>query len=228
MIVGIHQPQYLPWLGYFDKIDKSDIFVLLDDVQFKKNEWQNRNKIRNKEGWQWLTVPVKYKFPELIKEVKINNSINWRKDHYQSLVANYSKAPFFKDYQQFFQELYQKEWEYLVDINIYFIEQLVKFLGITTKLARSSEEIKVEGQSTERLINICKKLGADTYLSGEGGKDYLDVSQFEKEGIKVIFQEFKHPNYQQVFKGFEPYMAVVDLLFNYGNDSLKIIQGQNL
>lgn len=226
MTVGIHQPQYLPWLGYFDKINRVDAFVLLDDVQFKKNEWQNRNKIRNIQGWQWITAPVKHKFPELINEVKINNSINWKRKHYQSLVANYSKAPHFKDYQSFFEKTYQKDWQNLADVNIYFIRHLIKFLGINVQLLKSSEATSAKGQSTTRLVNICKELGADSYLSGRGGKNYLDARQFEKNNIKVIFQEFEHPQYQQAFEGFEPFMSIIDLLFNHGEDSLKIIKGE--
>ncbi len=98
MIVSVHQPQYLPWLGYFDKIERSDIFVFLDNVQFKKNEWQNRNKIKTSEGWQWLSVPVIHKFMQKISEVKINNTVWWGKKHLNALVTNYSKAPFFKDH----------------------------------------------------------------------------------------------------------------------------------
>lgn len=224
MIVAIHQPQYLPWLGYFDKIDKADIFVLLDDVQYKKNEWQNRNKIRTANGWQWITVPVRYRFGEKINQIKIDNSGDWREEHHKSLVINYNKAPCFKDYESFFKASFTNNWEYLVDINIHFIKYLIKSIGITTKLI-SSSELVIEGQKTERLVEICKKLGADTYLSGEGAREYLELSQFEKEGINVKFQDFNHPIYKQVYNNFEPFMSVVDLLFNYGQKSLKVLRG---
>jgi len=125
MIAGIHQPQYLPWLGYFDKIARSDIFILLDDVQFKKNDWQNRNKIHTPQGWQWLTVPVIHNFGQTIVETKIKNVSNWRQAHYKALVLNYSRAPFFNDYKDFFETLYEREWEYLADLNIYILEKLI-------------------------------------------------------------------------------------------------------
>ena len=226
MIVAVHQPQYLPWLGYFAKIDRADAFVLLDTVQYKKNEWQNRNKIRNSQNWQWLTVPVKYKFPQLIKEVPINNNIDWKKDHLKSLEQNYGKTKYFKDYHDFFVDLYNRDWQYLGDLNVYVVKSLAQFLGIKTEFIIFSQEIKSEGKSTDRLVNICRDLKADTYLSGAGGKDYLEMEKFDKVGINVIFQEYQHPQYQQDCKGFEPYMAVVDLLFNHGKDSLKIIRGK--
>lgn len=225
MIVAIHQPQYLPWLGYFDKIDRADTFVLLDDVQYKKNEWQNRNKIRTANGWQWITVPVRYRFGEEIDQVKINANGDWRKDHCQSLMFSYNRAPFFKEYEAFFKMIYERDWEYLVDINIHFIEYLVKSLGISTRLIKASG-LEAQGQKTERLVEICKRLEADTYLSGEGGKEYLDLDCFKRNKIKVVFQKFKHPVYRQVYSGFEPFMSIVDLLFNYGDNSLKILKGQ--
>lgn len=223
MIVSIHQPQYLPWLGYFDKIDKSDIFVILDDVQYKKNEWQNRNKIRNKKGWQWITVPVRYSFGQKINEIKIDNERNWRQDHYKSLIINYNNAPYFQDHHSFFAKTYNNSWEYLVDINIHFIDYLVNSLRITTKLIRASQ-LKLKKQRTERLVNICKELGADTYLSGKGAAKYLDIDQFEKEKIKVVFQDFIHPTYKQVYNDFQSHMSIVDLLFNYGSKSLNVLR----
>ena len=226
MIVSIHQPQYLPWLGYFDKIDQADIFVLLDDVQYKKNEWQNRNKIRTSQGWQWITVPVQYTFGEKINQIKTNNNTDWRENHYKSLVTNYNKASHFKNYEPFFKETYAADREYLVDINVHFIEYFTRTLGIKTKLIKSSQ-VKVEGQKTERLINICKNFRADAYISGAGAREYLDLDRFKKENIEVIFQNFKHPAYKQVYNNFEPFMSVVDLLFNCGDKSLEIIRENN-
>lgn len=227
MIVTIHQPQYLPWLGYFDKINSADIFVLLDDVQYKKNEWQNRNKIRIANGWQWITVPVKYKFGQKTNQVKIDNNRDWQKNHYKSLVINYNKATYFKNYEPFFETTYNTAWEYLVDINIHFIEHLVALLGITTKLVRASQ-LKLKGQKTKRLVNICRELEASIYLSGRGGKEYLVLNQFEREGIEVLFQDFRHPIYRQAYNNFEPFMSVVDLLFNYGHKSLEVLKGGDL
>lgn len=225
MIVSVHQPQYLPWLGYFDKIIKSDIFVILDDVQYKKNEWQNRNRIKTATGWQWLTVPVTYKFPEKINQVKINSQTSWRKDHLRSLEVNYRPAKFFNQYYSFFQETLKQEWEYLSELNIFFIEKILFFLGIKKKILKSSE-LAMSGEKTDRLVNICKILGGETYLSGIGAKDYLEIDKFEKEKIKVVFQEFVSPVYPQLYNNFVSNLSVVDLLFNCGEESLDILLGK--
>ena len=224
MIISVHQPQYLPWLGYFDKIERSDIFVFLDNVQFKKNEWQNRNRIKTIEGWQWLSVPVIHKFMQKIYEVEINNTVWWGKKHLNALVTNYSKAPFFKDHNEFFEQAYSQEWNHLVDINIHMIEYLVKALGISEEKLVKASKYESREEPTERLVDICKHLGADVYLSGKDGAKYMNLDEFSKEGIKVIFQDYKHPRYSQLYGDFEPYMSVVDLLFNCGPESLSILK----
>jgi len=226
MIIAIHQPQYLPWLGYFDKIDKSDIFVFLDDVQFKKNEWQNRNRTKTagRGGWQWITVPVIHRFGQKINEVKINNQENWCKKHLHQLETNYFKSPHFLQCYDFLKETYARKWENLSEVNIYFIEYLTKTLGIKKQLVKSSD-LKVIGEKTDRLVNICKMLNASTYLSGVGAKEYIELKKFESEKIKVIFQDFHHPVYKQLYGEFIPNLSVGDLLFNYGDESLKILRG---
>lgn len=228
MIVTIHQPQYLPWLGYLDKADRADVFILLDDVQFKKNEWQNRNRIRTPQGWQWLTVPVLHDFGQKINEVKINNKSNWRSAHLKALKLNYGKAPFYKDFIGFFEEAYQKNWERLCDINIYFVEKLVDLLEIKTKIVLSSQ-YHVSEDPTHRLIDLCKKFDAHSYLSGKDGSKYMDFKKFEEAHINVLTQDFKHPAYDQLWqsaqvKGFISNLSVVDLLFNHGRESLSIIR----
>ena len=224
MIVSIHQPQYLPWLGYFSKIDRSDIFILLDNVQFKKNEWQNRNRIRTAEGWQWITVPVLHKFLQKISEVEINNTVQWGKKHLNALITNYSKAPFFKEYIGFFEQTYAQDWKCLVDINIHIIQNLVKIMGIPDKELILASKFESREGPTERLIDLCKQVGADIYLSGKDGAKYLDLDIFKKESVEVIFQDYKHPQYPQLFGGFEPYMSILDLLFNCGPESLSILR----
>ena len=227
MIAAIHQPQYLPYPGFFDKMDKADIFVLLDDVQFKKNEWQNRNRIPNSQGCQWLTVPVKYKFGQKINEVEINNKANWRNKHYQAFLTNYNQAPVFKDYQSFLKNVYEKNWERLSFLNVYLIENLKEFLGIETNLVLSSE-LDVSGKKTGRLVEICKKFKAGVYLSGPGGENYLDLDEFRQAGIEVRFQKFHPPVYPQAFPGpgFRENMSIVDLLFNCGKESLEVLRGK--
>jgi len=226
MKVVIHQPEYLPWLGFFDKLDKCDLFVFLDHVQYQKG-FINRNKIKTDRGWQWLTVPIIHKYHrQPINKVKIDNQTNWRKNHWKTMIYYYNQTPYFKKYAQFFKDVFKQNWVKLVDLDIYLIKNLMKMLGIKTPLKKSSL-LKVKGKKTELLINICKVVEANTYLSGEGGRQYMDLKMFEKKGIKVLFQDFRHAVYPQQFdkKSFLPKMSAIDLLFNCGEESFNIIKG---
>ncbi len=225
MIVSVHQPQYLPWLGYFDKIDRADAFVLLDNVQFKKNEWQNRNKIKTAQGWMWLTVPVLYRFPQLINEVGVNNADRWQHKQRQALLSNYRKSPSWKMLEGFFEETFSRPWTLLSELNIHVVKKLVTLLGIETPVYVASELGTFPEDPDERLIALTKHLGGDTYLAGSGGRDYMDLSKYERSGIRVIFQEYHHPTYHQLYGDFEPYMSIVDLLYNHGSKSLDILRG---
>jgi len=225
MIVSVHQPQYLPWLGYFDKIRKSDIFVLLDNVQFKKNEWQNRNRIKTANGLQWLTVPVMYKYPQLIKEVEINNRDKWQHRQRQTIISNYKKAPCWSLLEEFFDEIFSSKWQYISQLNIHSVKRLAGILGIKTTIYIASELGEFSKDPDSRLIAFTKHFGGDTYLAGSGGKGYMDMTKYVQNGIKVIFQDYEHPVYNQLFGDFEPFGSVVDLLFNHGRESLKILGG---
>ena len=229
MILAVHQPHYLPWLGYFDKIKKSDCFVFLDDVRYKRREFQNRNKIRTKNGWMWLTVPVLSKGlkKQLIRDVRINNTADWQKEHWKSLRAWYGKAKFFDNYAPFFEDLYTgKKWDRLVDLNVFIIKLLLKELEIKTPLYFESE-LGITGAGTERIIEICKKFKADIYFSGIGSKEYLEEEKFAQEGIMLKYQNFNHPVYSQLFVrdavDFVYNMAAIDLLFNEGEMNRKIL-----
>ena len=223
MVVAVHQPHYLPWLGYFDKMDRADVFVVLDTVQFEKNGWQNRNKIKTARGWQWLTVPVVHRFGQRLDEVSIAHQPEWRKKHWTALRTNYGKAPYFGSHSSFFADVYQRQWERLVDLNLYLISYLTEALGIQAKIEQAST-MNLSEQPSQRLVDICQALGAEAYMAGIGGKRYMDLSRFEQVGVRVGFQAFEHPVYRQLFGGFEPNMAVVDLLFNHGPASLEIIR----
>ena len=228
MILSAHQLHYLPWLRYFHKIAKSDCFVVMDNIQFNKNGWQNRNKIKCRDGWTYLTIPVLHKFQQRIDEVKIDNTKDWRQKHWNSLIQNYSKAKYFNDYKDFFKGLYQKEWSNLNYVNYELLYYFLEVLGIKTKIIKSSE-LGIEGEASERLVNICKKTGADTYLSGSYALEvYLDEKVFNDAGIKVILQDWHCPQYQQLFpdSGFIADMSIVDLLFNHGQRSLDILLNQ--
>ena len=227
MIVAVHQPQFLPWLGYFDKIHRADIFCYLDNVQFKKNDWQNRNRIKNAQGWQWLTVPVHFRFPQKIKEVAIDNAVAWTTKHLRALTTNYSQAPYFKRYAPIFEQTYSQEWELISDLNIYLIQQLRNALDLDRRPTFKASEFDLREDPTDRLIDICKALYADTYLSGQDGINYMDLERFRQNGIRVVFQKFNHPVYTQIFNDFQSHMSVVDLLFNCGPNSLAKIMEAN-
>ncbi|MFC1496523.1 WbqC family protein [Candidatus Margulisiibacteriota bacterium] len=224
MKVAVHQPQYLPWLGYFDKIAKCDCFVFLDEVQYKVREFQNRNKIRTTDGSIWLTVPVLCHGRPKIKDILIDNETDWKKKHLKSIETFYHKAPFFDKYYAFFEELYSKEWKKLVEINIAIISYFLRELGIKTEIKLESE-IGTSTMKTERIIEICKKLNADTYLSGAGAKAYLDANKLVEEGIRLEYQQYNHPEYRQCFEPFVSHLSVVDLLFNEGDNSYNILAG---
>lgn len=226
MKISVHQPHYHPWIGYFDKIQKSDVFVYLDNVQYKKREFQNRNKIRTKDGWVWLTVPVvtKGNYFQKICEVEIDNSNAWLKTHWEMIKANYKKAEYFLAHKDFFENIYSAKWNRLMDISVKITEYLLEQFQIKTKICYESD-MDVSAVSTDRIIQICKKLGADTYLTGQGAREYMDEKRFEQEGIALQWQEFEHPVYKQVYEGFEPCMSAIDLLFNCGTESSEIIRG---
>ena len=212
-------------MGYFDLIDKSDVFVFLDDVQFGSRSWQQRNKIKTPQGWIWLTVPVSRALGSRIKinEAKVDNGSNWEKKHLESIRYNYGKAPFFKKYMDFLEEIYNRDWEYLADVNITLIKGITAILGLEAKFIRSSE-LGVEGVKTEHLINISKKVGANEYISGPAAKDYIEADKFKEAGISLGWHEFNHPTYPQLYGDFIPYMSVIDLLFNTGEDAVNYIR----
>lgn len=224
MIVTIHQPQYLTWLGFFNKCACSDKVVLLDDVQFQKNGFQNRTKIKTATGWQWLTVPVSYDHPAKISEVKIDSNPDWQKKQWKAIAQNYQKAPFFSQYEHKIRPLFENKFDGLEDLSSKSIEIIFDILGINIPVVKSSC-INAPGDKSDRLVNICKALKADTYLSGIGGKKYLKEDKFNSAGIHIIYQDYKHPVYEQQFKDvlFQPNMSAIDLIFNCGEKSRDII-----
>lgn len=220
MRVTIHQPQFLPWLGYLDKIDRADLFIALDTVQFKKNEWQNRNRIRTSDGWQWLTVPVLHRFGQTVADVRINETVNWRMQHLRALEMHYAKAPFRDRYLPDMRALYKESWEHLCELNMAVLRWLLASYGINTPVRMASEwDARVD--PTERLIDLCRAVGADGYLSGPGGEQYLDRPRFKEAGFQLEIQLFEHPVYQQVYDPFVPSLSAVDLLFCCGPEAVE-------
>lgn len=226
--VSIHQPGYLPWLGYFEKIASADMHVFLDTVQFEKNSFDNRNRIRSHTGSIWLTVPVitRGKFGEnYLNEAELDVKQPWQNKHWKTLSLNYAKAPYFSKYADFFEETYNNEWKTLLKLNLHLTRYLLNQLGINTELVMASE-LAVDGKKSDLVLNICKKLEATTYLSGALGKDYLEIENFENNDIEVVFQQYLHPEYKQMFPGFVSHLSIVDLLFNHGPESLNILMNK--
>ncbi|MCP4649215.1 MAG: WbqC family protein [PVC group bacterium] len=223
--IAIMQPGYMPWLGFFDLMHKADLFVFLDDVQYTKRDWRSRNRIRTEEGWQWLSVPVfsKNRYKQLIKDVTINNTINWRRKHLNALELNYHKAEFFNNYYSGIKDIISQQWDSLCGLNINMIKLIADVLGIETPYILSSE-LNIKAAKSRRVLEICKELNADELYDSEAAAGFLDTSLFEKENIKVEFQKYKHPVYAQLYSPFYAYMTTLDLLFNCGENSLKVIE----
>jgi len=221
--VAIHQPQYLPWLGYFDKLDSADVFIFLDTVQFKKHEWQNRNRIRVKDGWQWLTVPIIDRFPERIDRVEINGKTDWQRKHCQALRLLYGRAPFWNPFGPELLALLESPWTGLSGLNVAVTDFLCQHLGITTRRVLASSHVARE-DPTDRLLDLCRAVGGTVYLAGESGPSYMDASRFLQAEIAIQVQSYSHPEYPQRYQPFVPHLAVVDLLFNCGPQSLEILR----
>lgn len=227
MKIGILQPGYLPWLGFFEQVCRVDVFVILDDVQFDKQGWRNRNRIKTVAGVQWLTVPVRHDYRErtLIRDVKIDNRQNWKKKHFSSIRQNYRRAPYFESYIGMFEDGYSREWELLADLDLFFIERLLSCLGLDDRMLVRSSGLDVGEGQHERLISICRAFGADTFYEGAAGRSYLDEELFRRNGIRIEFQDYRHPVYRQLYGEFVPYLSVIDLLFNHGEGSLAVLTG---
>ncbi|GJL78557.1 MAG: hypothetical protein NPINA01_15460 [Nitrospinaceae bacterium] len=228
MRLAILQPSYLPWLGFFDQMCRADTFVFLDDVQFTKRDWRNRNKIRTREGWAWLTVPVlqKSRYKQLLTETRIDNSVPWRRKHKDAIRAHYGQAPFFNAYFPSLESVYNKHWDFLLDLCFETLQILQEALNIKTLTLKSSE-ISVEAAKGEKILSICRKLEATHYLTGDAGINYLSEEEFRPHGITLEIQNYQHPEYDQRFPGFVPHLSVIDLLFNVGDRSRVVLSGMN-
>lgn len=226
MIATIHQANYLPYPGFFHKLITSDIFVVMDDVQYQY-DLSNRNKIigNNVNGWTRITIPTKkqHKFSS-IKDVEINNKLPWRETNWNQIYQTYGNYPFFNLYREYLESLYKKEWTHLFAINLEIIKKIIKWLDIKIEIILESQ-LNVSGNSTERLVNVCKIVGADSYISGMGGKMYLNEKLFSENKIKLVYQNYIPLMYsQKLSKSFIPNLSILDLLVNVGPDSLKLIR----
>jgi hypothetical protein len=231
--VAILQSNYIPWKGYFDLINMVDEFILYDDMQYTRRDWRNRNKIRTREGSIWLTIPVevKGKYFQTIRETRISEP-NWNRKHWASIQHSYAKAPFFGEYRELFEGLYNDSTdEYLSPVNHRFVTAICKLLGITTKISWSMDYTLVDGK-TERLVDLCRQAGGTEYISGPAARDYIVDSMFEDAGIKLSYIDYcGYPEYHQISEPFDHYVSILDLLFNTGpaaREYMKSFEGELL
>jgi len=219
MRVGIIQPNYLPWRGYFDFINQVDLFILLDDVQYTERDWRNRNLIRSSQGLQWISVPVIHTSrSQLINETRIDYSQKWADKQLQTLKHSYGKTLYFDKYIDKLRAILNTEYPSISTLDTELIAWVCSELDITTPLVHSSE-LHVSGSKTDRLINILKQVGGTAYLSGPAAKDYLDVDMFRKEKIALEYKTYSYKEYPQLHSGFVGNVSIIDLLFNCGINS---------
>ncbi len=232
MKVAIHQPHFLPWLGYLHRMAQADLFVLLDHVQFERRNYQNRTMIRMNDEPRWLTVPViQNSQKECIVDKRVDNRIDgakwWAPNHFSTLRHAYREAAHFATYAADFKRLFETRWDRLVDMNQAGLDLLRDAFGIRTPLARSSE-LAVEGARADLILSVCKEVGADTLIAGLGGsRGYLDADAFAREGVRIVFHEFHHPEYAQ--PGNAPFLrglSSIDMLFNCGARSASLLLGE--
>lgn len=225
MRVTIHQPEFAPWLGFFHKVSLADALILLDDVQFRKNYFQNRNCIRLGDGMQWLTVPVEHcGLPTKIHEVRIARAANpgWIQRMETILLQAYRGAPYPKLMDEFF-ELLSRADDRLVSVTAPVIRWMLECFSLNPKIL-SSSSLPTTATGSRRILELCLAAGASTYLSGVSGRDYLDLESFERAGIQVEFQEFHHPVYPQMAPGFIPKISALEALFLLGPSAHRLLQ----
>ena len=224
MKVAIHQPQYMPWLGFLAKWAAADAFVFLDTVQYEKNGWQNRNRIKTATGPRWLTVPVHARLGTPIDAVGVDDGQPWRERHLRAIEDAYARAPHLSRHHEALRGLYAPEWPRLAPLAVATAKWLARTLGIATP-ARLASTLDVRATDpTERLIALCRAVGADTYLAGRDGARYMDREVFARAGITVQFQNYKHPQYAQLHGEFVPFLSGLDLLLTHGDDALAILR----
>lgn len=217
MKICIHQPEFCSYLGFYDKISKADALVIADSFQVKKNYFDNRNKIRTSQDWQWITIPIEQDNHKSFREVRIMNEHNWRTKMLNAIRQNYSKAPYFNEYYPRIEEIICQKHYFLFDYNYDFICQIMSWLNIGTPHIAFTSSLNLQSDNgSDKCLEICQKLMATSYLSGKSGEDYLNVDKFNKLGIQVEFHEFEHPVYEQVYYPFIPGMSILDYLMNCG------------
>lgn len=224
--VAIIQSNYIPWKGYFDIINDSDIFIFLDDVQYTKNDWRNRNKIKTPGGLSWLTIPTGSNLNRLINEVELKDS-NWQKEHWTKIINNYKDSRHFETYREFFEEIYlKKEWLNLSELNQFLIKKIsTELLGINTKFMNSNEIVH-SGKKQEKVLSLLESLKGSIYISGPAAKNYNDDLLFKNIGVELIYKDYSnYPEYEQLYPPFEHGVTILDLIFHKGPEAPYYIWG---
>jgi hypothetical protein len=226
-VVAITQSNYIPWKGYFHMMKKADVFVLYDTAQYTRRDWRNRNRIKTNNGLMWLTIPVNVKgnFHQSISETQISDP-RWNVKHWKTIRHSYKKAPCFRRYEDFFEELYLGcESKYLSEINLRFLQGICSLLDIEVEW-RWSEEFDLGGDKTERLVNICQALEATDYVTGPAAQAYMNESLFTERGMKVEWMDYtQYPDYDQINGPFTHAVSILDLLFHVGPKAKEHIAG---
>jgi len=230
MLLSIQQPEFFPWAGYFNKLAQCDRVVFLDNVQFKKRYFENRCRIKAADGMAWLTVPVfsKGQVTQRIDEVKVDNSKRWGAKTWSTLQQNYQKAPYWDQYSDFLEDTFAvRVWDRLVDLNLHVIKFVCADLGITVDgMLGSDLDLQADTKGSDLMLAMCRQLGADSYLSGTHGRDYLDDRAFAEAGIRVLYQDYAPPHYPQMGDAFVGPLSIMDLVLNNGADSINYIRGE--
>lgn len=231
MILTAHQPQYIGgYAGYIEKIASADVYVYMDEVQYSKNDFINRNRIKTNQGEQWLTVPVIYQGHAKIKDIEIDNSRKWRKKHLESIKQAYSRTPYFEIYEGFLVDLYLHPWQSLSDLNEHILKWILRTLNINTKVVKMSDRSKhgfpgFQGTKSELILDMCLKLNCSHFIFGAMAKDYIKPKLFYDAGISFEIQEYLPRHYVQPHGDFLPYMSTLDVMMCKGNKSMDIIRG---
>lgn len=230
MVLTAHQPVYLPWLGLFHKIALADVFCFFDIVQYQPKDWNNRNKVKLRNGEIiWLTVPVLrsgYREQNYL-DLRINNDVAWQRKHWKTLQLSYRKAPYYDLYAKELERFYSTRWERLADLNYEMLLYFMEVLRLRIPVVKASR-YQFSGKKSDLVLDMCKTLGAKAYIFGALGRDYADLGSFAANGISVYFQDYRHPTYPQLFGEFESHLSIVDLLFNCGPRSPEIITSNNM
>ena len=223
----IVQPSYIPWRGYFDLIHRADVFVFYDDVQYDARGWRNRNRVKTPRGSEWLTIPVNARGAQT-EQIPISHIAiapqPWARTHFETLRRLYAAAPHFADYLPWLEAAYAHPPALLADFTISTTIDIAGMLGITTKFVRSSA-LGVAGRKTDRLVAVCRAVGATEYLSGPSARDYIEPEKFAAAGIDLQYIDYRYPEYPQLYPPFDPFVTILDLLFMTGGDAPRFIWG---